>query len=340
MTVTRAISKRQARFSPYRHEPFGLKVLPTACRLDEAREISPFDLEHCLADLVEHRFQQAAIDFRIKVPAEVIEAVFSSAERGRPPARLILALRCPMTRLKRTVVVADAPIAAGAYDVTVSLERDQLRGSLEIVPFLIRTESDPSLEPGYARVAGAQVASSRPWEVRIDILRPPAGQYLEVEYVSFKKYPLRFPHPGNLYKLESDVAAPTLTLNADHPHIAEVLNSKGHIGTRARIREVLFDSISLAVWPRLFLKAASDIRDSDEVPYEWEEAVLDQFLPLLYPQHKRRDAQLDALRDELENGALSMVMDRLDEALQHRLKIADNATKLITDGAKRLEGGD
>ena len=339
--AARGTSRRHERFAPYRHEPFGLRVHPRACRLDGARAISPFNVETHIADLVEHRFREVAIDLAIEVPRKVIEAVFPEVEREAPPAQLILAIRCPKTRLRRTVAVAGSPRAATSIEATVTLERAELRGSVEIVPFLIRTEAARSDEPGFASAVGAQVASARSWEVRVDRLRPPAGNYIEVSYVSFKEHgPPQFRFPDNLYQLTSDKATPTLWLNTDHPHIVEVLDSKGTFGVRARIREVLFDTISHSVWTRLFLKAASDARGGDDVPFEWEDAVLETFLPKLYPESKGKSSQLEALRDELEGGDLAQVLDRLDEILQHRFEIAIHANKLILDGAKLVESED
>jgi hypothetical protein len=339
--AARGTSRKHVRFAPYRHEPFGLRVQPRGCRLDDTRSISPFNLETHLADLVEHRFKSVDMDFTIEVPREVIDVVFPESERQQPPAQLILAVRCPKTRLRRTVVVAAGPLAATSFDATVALERAELRGNVEIVPFLVRTEASRSSEPGFASALGAQVASARPWEIRVDLLRPPAGNYIEVNYVSFKEHgPPQFRFPDNLYQLSSDKGTPTLWLNTDHPHIVEVLDSKGTFGVRARIREVLFDTISHSVWTRLFLKAASDARGGDDVPFEWEDAVLDTFLPKLYPEAKGRSSQLEALRDEIEAGDLAQVLDRLDEVLQRRLETAKHANKLIVDGAKLVEAED
>lgn len=329
---------RTLRFLPYRYEPFGLEVTPLRSVLDKTREVKALSAERCLVDLVEERFETATIDLGVKLAPNLIASVFPPEEHSKPPGRLILALRCAPVRLRQVQIVAEAPLREQGFATKLTLRRSDLRGSLEIIPFLVRAAPAAREAPGLASVGGARLASGRPWEVRIDLLREIAGQYLEVAYVSFREQGReRFPWPENLYKLDCDTPSPILLLNSDHERIAEVLNSKGTVGARARIREVLFDAISHAVWTRLFLKAAHDVRDGDEPRYEWENAVLSRLLPAAYPEHADRESRIAALRADLEDGEPDRVLERLEGVLQK--DFAKHVERLVEDGTRFVEGG-
>lgn len=337
----RGSTTKQQRFLPYRYERFGLRVEPRACVLDETRPVSVFDHEHCVVNLVEYRFAVADLTLELEVPQLLIEEVFPEGERECPPGRLVLVVRCPSSRVRRAHLVFDGPLRQRQHAATIRIQRNELYGAAELAPLLLRGAPGEATSMGYASSAGARVAGARPWEIRTDLLRPPGGQYLDVKYESFSRFGApQFPWPDNLYQLDCDTSAPTLWLNLDHEHVAEILDSKGTVGTRARMREVFFDHISHAVWTRLFLKAAHDVLEADEPPFDWEDAVLDQFLPLIYVDHTTRMSRVEALRDDFSEGDVNAVLERLDAALQRRHEVAKHMTKLVEDGARATESRD
>lgn len=185
---------------------------------------------------------------------------------------------------------------------------------------------------GFARAKGARLAGCRPWELRVDRLRPPTGAYLDIRYASFAEHgPPRFARPANLYKLECDQENPILWLNLDHDRVCEVLDSVANVGTRARIRDAVFDYVSHNVWSRLFLLAAHDSVDTEDPPYDWEQSVLERFLPVLYPEYADHQSRVVALSEELQQGDQNQILGRLDTFLQEHLEIARHMTWLVEE---------
>lgn len=330
----RGTTTRRERFLPYRYERFGLELEPKRCVLDDSRTVRSVNVARHLVDLSEYRFSDVAVECSIELPKELIGTLFPPAERSRPPVRLVLAVRCPQTRLRRSIDVPLAGSGGSGFAVNVRLRRSDVVGSVELVPYLIRAkDASDGAADGYATARGARLASSRPWEIRFEALRPPIGAHLDIRYANFREDGKAvFHYPENLYQLDCESDNPILWLNLDHARISETLDSNANVGARARMRDVFFDLISQAVWTRLFLKAAHDVRETDEPPYDWEQSVLSNFLPALYPSEANHESRLSQLRDEISRGDESFILGRLDAVLQSRLDVVKHMTKLVEAG--------
>jgi len=320
---------RRERFLPYRYERFGLQLTPQRCVLDDAHTVAVADAGRHLVDLSEFSFREVQIDCTIEVPAELVARVVPPAERRAPPLRLLIADSCGETLFLDSVSIAQAIGATTRFDASIRLKRADVYGSVQITPHLARASDNPATGNGYAAHAGMRLASSRPWEIRLDQLRPSHGEFLDIRYTSFSaEDAVQFQHQNNLYRLECHTPNPILWLNADHAKVCEALDSNANVGRRAYMRDVFFDSVSYAVWLRLFLKSAHDAVATDELPYAWERAVLDRFLPALYPEQANYESQLGALREELSQDDESYIIERLDELLQQHIDLAKHMTKL------------
>ncbi|RMH40924.1 MAG: hypothetical protein D6689_12350 [Deltaproteobacteria bacterium] len=321
--------KRQ-QFLPYRYDRFGVVATPERCAIDGARTVTAVRADRHLVDLSAHRFDEATIEWRLDVPAALIDAVLPPGERADPPVAIVVAVRCPATRLRTAVRIPWADVRDGKARAATRIRRGDARGSVDVVALAVRTRDASDAVDGYAMARGARLAGSRPWELRFDRLRDPRGAYLDVRYARFGDYgPPQFPSPASLYQLDCDGDSPVLWLNLDHERVCEALDSNANVGTRAAIRDVLFDSIAHAVWTRLFVEAAEQVRDGDEPPFEWQRSVLERFLPALYPHCTDHAARVAALREEREQGDAGRVLDRLDAVLQEQLDVAVHAARLI-----------
>ena len=326
----RGQATRRERFLPYRYERFGLVLNPVRCVLDGTREIEAFQTERHLIDLSDYRFDTVALVVRVEVPVGLFEKVLPPAERQEGAARVVLALRCPKVMTRRALSQTVGPHGSGDVEFSVELFRRDVVGSLDLVPYLVRKGLGTETE-GYAHLPGTRLASARPWEVRFDLLRTPGGDYLDIRYVSFREQPEGFASPESIFQLDVDRENPVLWLNLDHPQVCEVLDNNANVGMRAQIRDVFFDYVSHVVWSRLFHKAAADLKEAlpgDYLPFEWEDNVLRELLPVLYAEEANHESRRAALRRDLEQSDHTVLLQRLDAVLQARLDVPKHMTRL------------
>ncbi|HYU14525.1 MAG TPA: hypothetical protein VEL05_00570 [Candidatus Acidoferrum sp.] len=309
---------RRHRFQPYRFAEHGLALSPARCVLDGERAIAAApDVERHLLDLSAHRFRTARLSIDVAVSPSLLASVFPPDEAGAAPARVALVLRCPSTRVRLAQAVAEPPLTPGTYTAAVELERARLWGAVELASVLVRTSARPERGDGFAAFAGARVADSTPWEIRVDAVQAVRGLYLDIRYEDFGKAGVdQFPSPDALYQLDCDGEAPILWLNSAHERVATSLDSAASVGRVARLRDVLFERIQHAVWTRLFVAAARDAIRIGEPAFEWQEPVLRMWLPRLYPGSGDNESRLASLEHEMEEDGLAGLLGRLDGLLQ------------------------
>jgi hypothetical protein len=296
--------------------------------LDKEEELEEVNEERRLISL-ENRTDWNKVTIRgdIEIGQDVIDDVIPMEERLQPPVELYLTTWCESTYLRERVIVETSLVEPGTYDFEVTLERDHLRNTAVLKPYLARTKESEVESDEFATTEGARLASSRPWELRVDISQGPSGDYLEVLYDSFeeKEY---LPDKKRVYHLDfREAKSPTLWLNSDHEKITRVLDSRGSHGPEARVRDVFFDNISQSVWTQLIVRAATDIDDEGEGRYEWEKGVLKRFVDDIYPDMEGAEARKKLGQDVMSDEELPELLERIDGALQDRLDIHDHMTK-------------
>ena len=250
------------------------------------------------------------------------------------PGTTLIVLRGTATRLRRSVVVANAELSPSAVPFTIALRRDDVHGSVELVPFLVRAEDAASATPGYASQRGTRLASGRPWTVRVDRLRDPAGRFLDTRYCRFSEDAELRPYADTLYRLQLS-ESPVLWINSDHETVQRVFDDRGTRGPKARIREVAFDLIAQSVWTQLFLQAALDLSHGGQLVYEWEDSVLRELLPSIILGERAHAARVTSLCSKLEREELPELLARLATVLQRRNKLVDHLAKLVEETAER-----
>lgn len=320
------VRTKKERFLPYAYDRFGLQFRLQSIRLDGERLFDRFDHERRLVEL-DGGWQTADIDLSIEINPRLLEQLLPEAERATAPIRLLLAARCPDTRLRVGHTIADGGLGPGTFPASMQLRRADLSGTMELVAYLVRAENAKVPAPGLAASQGARLASARPWEIRIDRKRASAGHYLDIRY---QRFSLEESIPkcdrSNLYRLECDQETPVLWINSDHQAIAGIMEVAGSVGRHARLREVLYDQIAPSIWTQLFFRSAYHIVDAGEAVYDWEEGVLSELLKHMYPE-VGDEQRLDKLRNEYAD--LSAVLKRLDDALQRKNDLCGHMDRLI-----------
>tara|TARA_R110002096_G_scaffold259030_1_gene452626 strand:+ start:100545 stop:101534 length:990 start_codon:yes stop_codon:yes gene_type:complete len=315
-------SRRKEQFLPYAYRKGGLEIADVQVENDLGDRVGLIDRDRHLVDLSNAASKIYRVRGNLRLSQKTVSTVFFPSELTDPPGHLVLVVRAPATHERFLVEVSSPPCVADSYPFALTLERSRFAGTLEVTPYLLRSESSAQVDSGFASLRGMRLASSRSWELRLDAVSSVAGAFLDVRYQSFKEQAERFAHPDVVFELDCGTEAPILWLNSDHARVCEILDSRATHGVSARMRDLMFDNISSSVWTQLFLSAVWDIREADESTYRWQQAVLQRFLPKMYSQSGTLEDQRRFLRLDLEDGGMAILMERFAPALQGDLEIA------------------
>lgn len=270
---------------------------------------------------------------RIDLPGETVESVFPESERDDPPAKLYVAVRCHETIHRGKTVVSDETTPSDTYDVSVKLPKEKVRGTVELRPYLVRTQ-DGSSDTRYADKKNFRLASGTTYSVVIDL--PPGEKQpaIDGEEASFSNT-AHLPEGEKLYYLDfRNESRPKLWINSDHPRITDILQSQGSVGAEARMRDVILDEISYGVWSQFILQAACAIDDEGDVEYEWQQTVVDTFARNLYEVEDVSEAAHRLRKDVTDPEALPHLMERIDRELQEYIDPRTQLINLMEEGLR------
>ncbi|AQL44444.1 hypothetical protein BV210_02545 [Halorientalis sp. IM1011] len=270
---------------------------------------------------------------RLNVPEETVEAVFPEQERDDPPAKLYVAVRCHETIYRDKTVISDEPTAPDSYNATVRIPKEMVRGTVELRPYLVRTEDGPT-DGRYAGKKNFRLASGTIYSVVVDL--PPGEQppAIDGEEVSFSRTP-HLPEGDKLYYLDfRNESRPKLWINSDHPRITDILQSQGSVGAEARMRDVILDEISYGVWSQLIVRAACAIDEDGDVEHDWQQTVVDTFARNLYEVDDVSEAAHMLRADVSDPEALPHLMDRIDRELQEYIDPRTQLINLMEEGLR------
>lgn len=322
----------QRRYLPYRYDKHGIDFSISSFRLDGGEKITDVNQERRLISLENRgKWDEVTVSGEIKIDQDVIDDVLPVEERLQPPIKIYIASRCEYTYLRESKLIDSPPVSLEGYDFSVTLSRNRLRNTASLKPYIIRTGDSNAETDEFATAKGVRLASSKSWEIRVDVQESPSGEYLEVLYDSFENKDY-LPEGDQVYHLDfREAKNPTLWLNSDHEKITRVLDSRARRGPDARVRDVFFDQISQSVWTQLIVHAATNIDEEGEVRYDWEDSVLDRFINDIYPDTDENEARTKLSQDIMSKEKLPDITSRIDSALQTRLRCHENMTKVIEE---------
>ncbi|MBI2378776.1 MAG: hypothetical protein HYV07_32575 [Deltaproteobacteria bacterium] len=318
---TTVVRTKVERFLPYRYAKSGLLLEVLRARVD-GEEVG-LDPDARLVDLSPMGFRTLTLSLRVSLAPEVVAAVFPPEERESPPGRVAVCVRCDPTRF-RSSAFAPESTSILSHDLSLVVPRDDLKGSVELTPFLVRASRGVSGE--YASIRGERLASGRSWTVRIDRERSSTGQFIDVRFEDFAQLP--GVSDDIVYYLELEQPNPILWLNSKHRAVVEVMMSRATRGARASIRELVFDMIESSVWSQLFLRASMDLARAGETGYAWEDRVLAKWLPKLFPETEDEETRRALLKEEIDRGELPSLLRMLDMRIQDESSLATHLSKL------------
>jgi len=342
--VTRHSQRHRTTTLPFSYRDKGVDFELNSFTVDDGSqtelELNPAQTEIKLASAVSSSDSSGEPDWntitlhgKLRLPEETVRAVFPQEERAQPPAKLYVTIRCHETIYRDRVVISDSPTTPGEYDVALEVPKNTVRGTIELRPYLVRTESRPGEEPSdYADQKNFRLASGTLYYVVVD--RPDNEERAAIngERVRFSQND-HLPGGNKLYYLDfRNENRPKLWINSDHPRIAEVLQSRGSVGAEARMRDVILDQVSYGVWVQLLVRAGTAVDIEGDVEHEWQEMVLQTFARNLYETSDVEEAT-HRLRDDLSDPqTLPHVIQRIDSELQEYINPREQLIHLMEEG--------
>lgn len=277
------------------------------------------------------QWEEVTLQGELEISEETVEAVFPEDERSLPPAKLYVTVRCHETIYRSRVLVSESDTTPGTYEVEIPLRKDDLRGTVELRPYLVRTE-DQDENREYATKENFRVASGKIYNVVLDRALDEEPPAIDGERIDFSQAS-HLPGGDKLYYLDfRNESRPKLWINSDHPRITEVLQSRGSVGAEARMRDVVLDEVSYGVWVQLIVRAGTAIDENGEVEHEWQQTVLETFARNMYGVSDLEEATRRLRSDLSETDALPHVIQRIDNELQEYIDPRTQLINLMEEG--------
>lgn len=315
---------------PHRCEQGALEFKIAEFALDGGDPVEP-EGENRL-DLHEYEnWETLSLKLEITVPDGLLGKVFP--ELGEIPGRLIVATHCRSTYLRERIIVKDDPIQSGTFSKEVSIEAEDVTGTLHLRPFLIRSEpSDVEVSGDYATDPGVFVADDAKWTIDLEDEDHGTDNNLEVRKRPFSEEDenSRFPPEDRLYylDLESDPSDPIVWINEDHTRVAGLMEVNEGDQYERLTSDLIWNQVMTPVWTRLVTIAGMEYdSESDEWTPEWQAAVFEDIHAELYEDTSPEKAA-ERLQEDLHEATIDATK-RIEDAVQELLDPATQYTKHI-----------
>ncbi|MFD1513451.1 hypothetical protein [Halomarina rubra] len=285
-----------------------------------------------LIDVTEYEgWETLSLELEVTIPEGLLGKVFP--EFGEIPGMLAVTVHCRDTYLRDRLVLRRDPISSGTYSKTWEFNAQEVTGSIDLRPLLLRT-TDAEDSGAYATDAGVFVADGERWRVELNDDSGEGEDLFDIRGTEFSSKresnpASRFPAKDRLYylDLESDAEIPVLWLNEDHEEVVPLLQSPE--GQYEKLTsELAWNQVMTPVWTRLITIAATQYdSDDEEWPLDWQGAVFDKLHDAFYEDHSPEKAA-ERLQEELSE-SIEIATKRIDDAVQALLDPAEYYTKHV-----------
>lgn len=339
--MTRRSQRHRSTSLPFRYEDDGVEFEIDYYSIDGAGrtpvDLKPgqteIDLSEQLAehDATHENGKSTALSGTLTIPKRTIDAVFPGDETEAPPAKLYVTIRCHETIYRDRKIVSEPPTKNGEYPFEIEIEKSDVRGTVELRPYLVRTTTRQSAEP-YATEKNFKVASGKIFRLVVDRPEGEEEPAIDGEPINFSQVS-HLPGGNKLYYLDFRTESrPKLWINSDHPRITEVLQSRGSVGAEARMRDVILDQMSYGVWLQLLVRAAAAIDNDGEVEHEWQDTILRTFARNVYRIDDHDEATRRLASDLADVEELPHLIQRIDGELQEYIDPRTQLINLMEEG--------
>lgn len=257
----------------------------------------------------------------LTIPDGLTEYVFEDGVDPVDVGQLLVRADCIPTHTRFVADTIDEFPSPGEASFEAEINSDQVAGTIEIEPVLVRTTGATTDDYRYGQTPGLKLADGDTFE--IDSEGDDRGAFLPVETKSFDEE-----REGRIYYLDRSVASdPRLFINSEVDLLVSALKSRAPYGAKRWIREALERLIGHPVWVELVLWTAADITDG-ECLYEWQENVVEKLAEV-------RDESAGEVAERLES--MIQEADRVDTLVETTTGDAQDILEIDTPLENLLE---
>jgi len=285
----------------------------------------------------------ADIAVEAEIAPSMSETVLPKNEQTEKPWRVVVAAVSLMGSARQigwrqSERLAPSDAAGLHWAGKLEFQRSDLGAAIRLRAFVTRAQPPTLPLPGYANEPSMRLAQSEEWVIQIDPRSILPGKSMKVEWANFKtSLDSRLNKTSDsLYFLGLDQDMPILYLNEDIQDFKAVLTKPGHIGSAAAIRDTLFRSIAQPIWLTLALESATSHWDDESNRPEWQQSVLQQIAPKVYPDDSAEVAVEKLVADGRDRQGQTLLLQRLIPVIQNSLELKKTTTRLFKDALRSI----
>lgn len=275
----------------------------------------------------------------ISFDCAVTKQEMASVARDPQHVALTVAIRDSSTR-SRWCATSVGLHGEYRWSVEVVLSRAHVRGSVDLIPSLVRTAKADTAVSGQAAHDGALLGWSAPFTVYVDepALLPLAGD-VDVRWVSFSEDPALQHARARMFDIDILGDRPLVRLNKDHEQLRRALGNKTRQGPQAALRQSLMCYIVQEAWMTIALDALEQARvareDADgEAAFpttDWKADALKRVLKNLFPSMTEESALERALELYEDRASTAHLVAQLSSAIQGTINVKRNLLRHLEE---------
>ncbi len=333
-----------AEFFPYRFQPSGVTLKVKDVSLDGRVYSQLVRGDAGTVDLTAFpTWTTAEVEVDVEIASSMPESVLPKGEQAEKPWRVVVTAVSLMGSARQVGWRQSERLAAVDgnninWSGKLRFNRSDTGVAIRLRAFVTRAQSPTLPLSGYANEPSMRLAQSEEWIIQIDPKSIPPGKAMRVDWVNFKtSQDARLNKtPDSLYFLDLDQDMPILYLNEDIQDFKAVLTKPGHTGSAAAIRDTLFRSIAQPVWLTLALVSATSHHEDESERPEWQQSVLKQIAPRIYPEESAEVAVEKLLLDGRELQGQTLLLQRLIPVIENYLELKKTTTRLFKDALRSI----
>jgi len=268
-----------------------------------------------LATLDRAAWEEARLRVAVAGPATEL------AEMTAPVAAVIA--NCGPSNTRQSAILEPDPAVAGRWVGEIILARPYWFGSAELRGAIVATvEGEDSRVIGWAE----------PWSLEFDDLpnRPSVGGAIKITWVDFTDpgdHAFLRGQADKPYYLRIDPQEPQLFLNRAFDGLEALLvDRRNRRGPDRALHDQTRSAIADKTWTALFNTAIDSVGTDDSGNPEWPEvdwqrAVLEMLLSLMYPEQSPEEALREAYEARRGEGASAFLQERLMLAASQQARV-------------------
>lgn len=308
---------------PYRHAGEAIGVEIKGCQIDsgdfnvdaDAEQISLID------EIEEDDWNAVTLDIEVTVEHDTLQYVFP--DPNDHDGVIVVAGYCHPTHDRWVDLIASAGFDASTHRKEIKLERESLRGTVQLTPTLLRN-THRSADDEYARESGRLLADGRRLDIYLDRPRLNLSGDLPVVAAKFSK-PGNPGEPGLEWYVDvRDAEEPKLWLNRDYPLVVNAINEIERPTKQGIVGRVALNHLAVLMLTQFTIKAAAHAVTRSEIQYEWQRTLLLDICSEYFTE-----GTIDEFEESLQVEAVPTTLNAIEKIFQRRRTPHEDIKRLL-----------